>query len=166
MHIERYKDKLPKISSKAKIFYGAALSGDIEIADGVNIWYNVSMRGDMSYIKIGENTNIQDNSVVHTNLNQPCIIGKNVTVGHNAILHACTVEDDCLIGMGSIVLDGATVEQGALVGAGCVVPPGKTVPSKHLAVGNPMKIVRELTDKELEANKKNKDYYLQLMNDY
>lgn len=166
MHIDRYKHTIPKISPKAKIFYGAALSGDIEVAEGVNIWYNVSMRGDMSYIRIGENTNIQDNSVVHTNLDQPCIIGKNVTVGHGAILHACTVEDDCLIGMGSIVLDGATVEQGALVGAGCVVPPGKTVPSKHLVVGNPMKIVRELTDKELESTRKNKDYYLQLMNEY
>lgn len=166
MYLQRHLNKTPKVSKNATIFQGAILSGDIEISDGVNIWYNVSMRGDMSYIRIGENTNIQDNAVVHTNREAPCIIGKNVTVGHSSILHACTVHDNALIGMGSIVLDGAVVEEGALVAAGCVVPPNKTVPAYHLALGNPMKIIRELSEDEIEANKQNKDYYLQLVDEY
>ncbi len=166
MYIEKYLGKEPIISPKAKIFRNAVLSGDITIGDNVNIWFNASLRADMAPITIGENTNIQDNAVVHTNLDLPTSIGKNVTVGHGAILHACTVEDDCLIGMGSIVLDGAVIKKGALIGAGAVIPPRKIIPENMLVVGNPMKIIRELTPKEIQANKMNKDYDLQLMTEY
>lgn len=166
MYIEKYKDMMPKIDPSAKILRNAVISGDVTISKNVNIWFNASLRGDMSPIFIGENTNIQDNAVVHTNLNMPTHIGKNVTVGHGAIIHACTVEDDCLIGMGSILLDGCHIEQGALVGAGAVIPPGKVIPRNTLVVGNPMRIIRELTEKEQEANKKNKDFYLELMKNY
>jgi carbonic anhydrase/acetyltransferase-like protein (isoleucine patch superfamily) len=166
MYIEKYKDKLPKIDPTAKILRNAVLSGDITVSANVNIWFNASLRGDMAPIFIGENTNIQDNAVVHTNTNLPTHIGKNVTVGHGAIIHACTVKDNCLIGMGSILLDGCIIEEGALVGAGAVIPPGKVVPKNTLVVGNPMRIIRELTEKELEANKQNKEYYLELMRHY
>ena len=124
------------------------------------------MRGDMAPIFVGENTNIQDNAVVHTNHNLPTHIGKNVTVGHGAIIHACTVHDDCLIGMGSILLDGCVIGKGSLIGAGALIPPGKTIPEYVLVVGNPMRIVRPLTSQEIEAMAKNKEYYIELMNAY
>ncbi len=166
MFLEEHNGHIPVISDKAKVFHNACISGEVIIKDYVNIWYNVSIRGDMDKIVIGENTNIQDNAVIHTNTNLPTHIGKNVTVGHNAIIHACTVEDDCLIGMGSILLDGCIIKKGALVGAGCVVPPGKIVPEYTLVVGNPMKVIRELNQTEIEAMKINKDYYLKLMSEY
>ena len=166
MYIEDYKGIKPTISNKAKIFRNAVISGDVTICDHVNVWFNASIRGDMAPIYIGENTNIQDNAVVHTNLGLPTHIGKNVTVGHGAIIHAATVHDDCLIGMGSIILDGAVIGKGTLVGAGALIPPHKQIPEYVLVVGNPMRIVRELSAKEIEANKKNKDYYLQLMQEY
>ncbi|MCF7925119.1 MAG: gamma carbonic anhydrase family protein [Candidatus Izimaplasma sp.] len=166
MYLQRHLDQTPRVNKDAKIFQGANLSGDIVIDEGVNIWYNVSMRGDMAPIRVGKDTNIQDNAVIHTNTDLPTDIGKNVTIGHGAIIHACTIEDDALIGMGSIILDGAVVEQGALVGAGTLVPPGKTVPSYHLALGNPMKVIRKLTEDEIKANKKNNGYYLKLVKEY
>lgn len=166
MYLETYKGKTPEVHKEAKIFRNACISGDVLVKKGANIWYNVSIRGDMDKVIIGENTNIQDNSVIHTNIDLPTIIGDNVTVGHNAIIHACTVKDNALIGMGSILLDGCIVEEGALVGAGTVVPPNKTVPAYHLAIGNPMKIIRELKPIEIAGIKENKDHYLKLMNEY
>lgn len=166
MIIEKYKDISPKISQKAKIFKNAVIAGDVTIGDHVNVWYNVTIRGDMAPVTILENTNIQDNSIIHTNLNLPTHIGKNVTVGHGAIIHAATVKDNALIGMGSIILDGAVIGEYSLVGAGCVVPPFKVVPDKTLVLGNPMKVIRKLSDKEIEDIKTNKDYYLKLMSEY
>ena len=166
MFIEEYMGIKPKISKKAKIFENAVIAGDVTISDFVSVWYNVTIRGDMAPVTILENTNIQDNCVIHTNTNLPTHIGKNVTVGHAAIIHAATIEDNCLIGMGSIILDGAIIGENSLVGAGCVVPPNKKVPKNTLVIGNPMRIIRELTDVELENNKLNKDFYLKLMSEY
>lgn len=166
MIIEKYKGISPKISNKAKIFKNAVIAGDVTIHDFVNVWYNVTIRGDMAPVTILENTNIQDNSVIHTNTDLPTHIGKNVTVGHGAIIHAATVKDNALIGMGSIILDGAIVGEYSLVGAGCVVPPYKIVPPKTLVIGNPMKIIRELTNEEIENIRKNADHYLKLMSEY
>jgi len=166
MIIEKYKDISPRISKKAKVFNNAVIAGEVTLGDNVNVWYNVTIRGDMAPVTILENTNIQDNSVIHTNTNLPTHIGKNVTVGHGAIIHAATVKDHALIGMGSIILDGAVIGEYSLVGAGCVVPPFKIVPDKTLVIGNPMKIIRELTEKEIEDIKANKDVYLKLMTEY
>ena len=166
MAIEQYKNTTVHIAPTAKVFDSAVIGGDVTIEDNVNIWFNVSIRGDMAPVRIGENTNIQDNAVIHTNNDLPTSIGKNVTVGHGAIIHACTVEDECLIGMGSILLDGCVIGKGALIGAGALVPPGKTVPPYSLVIGNPMRIVRTLTDQEIEANRKNKQFYIQLMDNY
>jgi len=166
MYIEKYRNHIPKIAPSAKILRNAVIAGNVTIEANVNIWFNASIRGDMAPIYIGENTNIQDNAVVHTNTDLPTTIGKNVTVGHGAIIHACTVEDDCLIGMGSIILDGATIGKGTLIGAGAVIPPNKKIPAGVLVVGNPMRIIRELAEDELEANKDNKNHYIQLMSEY
>lgn len=166
MIIEKYRNKSPKISKTAKVFKNAVIAGDVTLHDFVNVWYNVTLRGDMASITILENTNIQDNCIVHTNTNSPTHIGRNVTVGHGAIIHAATVKDNALIGMGSIILDGAVIGESSLVGAGCVVPPHKIVPDRTLVIGNPMKIIRELTDDEIEGIKANADEYLKLMSEY
>jgi carbonic anhydrase/acetyltransferase-like protein (isoleucine patch superfamily) len=166
MDFEQYKDMTPKIPQTAKIFANATLAGDITVGEYVNIWFNASLRGDMAPITIGHHTNIQDNAVVHTNTDMPTYIGANCTIGHGAIIHACTIGDNCLVGMGSIILDGAVVEDNALVGAGTLVPPGKTVPSGSLVVGNPMRVVRQLTKEEIQAISINKDHYIALMKDY
>ena len=166
MYIEEYMGIKPKISKSSKIFKNAVIAGDVTISDFVSVWYNATIRGDMAPVVILENTNIQDNCVIHTNTGLPTHIGKNVTVGHAAIIHAATVEDNCLIGMGSIILDGAVIGKNSLVGAGCVVPPNKIVPENTLVIGNPMKIIRELSEAELENIKLNKDYYLKLMSEY
>lgn len=164
--IQTYKGKTPHVSETASIFDGARVIGDVTLNDYVGVWYNAVIRGDMDRVVIGENTNIQDGAIIHTNTNMPTIIGKNVTVGHGAIIHAATVEDEALIGMGSIILDQAIVGKHALVAAGCVVPPGKKVPEKTLVVGNPMKIVKTLSDEDIRAILDNKDFYVQLLKDY
>ena len=161
-----YLDKKPDIAPSVKIFPGAIVAGEVTIKDNVSIWFNAVIRGDMAPVAIGRNTNIQDGVVVHTNTDLPTSIGDNVTVGHNAIIHAATVEDDALIGMGATILDGAVIGRQAMVAAGCLVPPGKIVPERTLVVGNPMRIVRELTDKEIANNHVNMEKYLQMMADY
>jgi len=162
MRIFSYLGHIPRVHSKATVMSGVRMSGDVTIEEGVNIWFNASLRGDMAKIIVGKNTNIQDNAVIHTNTDMPTIIGSHITIGHGAIIHAATIHDHALIGMGAIILDGAIVEEYAMVGAGCLVPPGKVVPKNTLVVGNPMKIVRELTKEEIEANQKNVEVYLQM----
>lgn len=162
----KYRNIEPKISKKSYIMKSAVVVGDVTIDDFVNIWFNSTIRGDMAKIEIGEGTNIQDNAVVHTDTSLPTKIGKYVTVGHSAIIHAATVGDYSLIGMGSVILNGATIGEKAMVAAGTVVPPGKTVPPKSLALGNPMKIIRLLSDEEVEKNISNSMTYINLAKDY
>lgn len=145
---------------------GADIIGEVIIEKDVNMWFNATIRGDMAKVTIKEGTNIQDNVVVHTNTDAPTNIGKMVTVGHSAIIHAATIGDYCLIGMGSIILDKAVVGDYALVAAGTLVPPGKVVPPRTLVMGNPMRIVRELTEEEIEANIENSRKYIKLAREY
>ncbi|MBU1145842.1 MAG: gamma carbonic anhydrase family protein [Firmicutes bacterium] len=161
-----YLDKTPLISKTAKIFEQVVVVGDVVIHDFVSIWYHATIRGDMAPIEIKEYTNIQDNAVIHTNTNLPTFIGKYVTVGHGAIIHGATVLDYALIGMGSIILDGAVIGEYSMVGAGALIPPGKIIPPKMLVIGNPMRIVRELTVDEIKANLENAEYYVSLMKQY
>ena len=119
------------------------------MGDHASLWFNVVARGDINQIIIGENTNIQDLSMLHVLEDVPLIIGKDVSVGHNVTLHACTVEDNCLIGMGAVVLDGALIQKNSVVAAGSVVPPGKSYPPNSLIMGNPAKLYRALKDDEI-----------------
>ncbi len=166
MAIIAFNNIKPTISKTAKVFDGAHVIGDVTIDDDVGIWFNVTLRGDMAPITVGKRTNIQEHAVVHTSVGSPTVIGCDVTVGHQAIIHAATIEDGALIGMGSIILDGAVVHKNALVAAGTVVPPGKHVPENTLVMGNPMKIVKTLDDDARESIIHNKNHYVQLLKQY
>lgn len=155
------KGKAPVINKKAGfIAPSAELIGDITIAEGVNIWFNVVVRADMDSISIGKNTNIQDCSVVHTDLGFPTSIGEGITIGHGAIIHGCTIGDNCLIGMGSIVLNGAEVGEESLVGAGSLVSQGMKIPPRSLVLGTPAKVIKELKPGMIEAIRKNGAAYV------
>ncbi len=162
-----YKGIKPTISEGVFLADGACITGDTVLEKNVNIWFNVAARGDVNYIRIGEGTNIQDNSVIHVTYKKfPTIIGKNVTVGHNAILHACTIEDLCLVGMGSIVLDDVHLEKYCFVAAGSLLSPGKRYPSESLIMGSPAVVKRKLKKEEIEYIEWSAGHYMQLARDY
>ncbi|MBE6493125.1 MAG: gamma carbonic anhydrase family protein [Methanosphaera stadtmanae] len=150
------------MSEKTKIFDGAKLIGNVEMKDNVSIWYNAVLRGDIEPITIDENSNVQDNCVVHVSKNYPVKIGKNVSVGHGAIVHGCTIEDNVLIGMGAIILNGAHIEKNCLVGAGALVTENKTFPEGSLIIGSPAKAIRQLTEEEIESITENATHYVEL----
>jgi carbonic anhydrase/acetyltransferase-like protein (isoleucine patch superfamily) len=144
-----FKGKMPRLAPGVFIAAGVAITGDVTVGTNSSIWFNTVARGDVNHIRIGERTNIQDNSVIHvTSGGHPTIIGNDVTVGHNAILHACTIEDSCLIGMGAIIMDGAIIRKGSLVAAGSVVPPGREFPPGSLIMGSPAAVKRPVTPEE------------------
>ncbi len=156
-----FGEKTPKLADGVFIASGARLIGDLIVGQDSSIWFNTVIRADVHYIHIGDRTNIQDDSTVHvTSKVAPCVIGNDVTVGHNAIVHACTVEDLCLIGMGAIILDEAVIGKGSLVGAGALVTQGKKFPPRSLIVGSPAKAIRLLTDAEIEGLKESAQHYV------
>lgn len=141
----------PRIPDSCFIAPGAVVLGAVTMGERASIWFNSTVRGDVHWIRIGADTNIQDNSVLHvTHDTNPLLIGARVTCGHAVRLHGCTVEDETLIGIGAIVLDGAVVQTGAMVAAGAVVPPGMVVPGGMLVAGVPARVIREVTPAERE----------------
>ncbi|MDR3637254.1 MAG: gamma carbonic anhydrase family protein [Isosphaeraceae bacterium] len=134
------------IDPSAFIAAGAVVLGDVHLGRDASIWYNAVLRGDTERIAIGEESNIQDLSMVHADPGVPCVVGRRVTVGHRAILHGCVVEDECLIGMGAILLNGVRVGRGSVVGAGAVLTEGTQVPAGSLVVGLPAKVVRAVDE--------------------
>jgi carbonic anhydrase/acetyltransferase-like protein (isoleucine patch superfamily) len=140
--------KQPVLGQGVYIARGAVVFGDVTIGDHSSVWYNAVLRGDIHRIVVGRCTNIQDNAVVHLADEFPCLIGDWVTVGHSAVVHACTVGDECLIGIGAVVLDGAVIGRQCLVGAKSVVTPGTNIPDGSMVLGTPGKVVRALSDKE------------------
>ncbi len=164
--IKPFKNIHPTIDESASIFEGAVVVGGVTLSAHANVWHNATLRGDMAKIIIGENTNIQDNAVVHTDSGEPTKIGNNVTVGHSAIIHACTIEDEVLIGMGATILNGAVVEKHAIVGAGALVPQGKRVKSGTIVVGNPAKEIKNLRDADVKAILDNANHYVDLAREH
>lgn len=147
--IQPYKGMYPKIAEDAFIAENAVIIGDVEIGSECGIWYNVVIRGDVNTIRIGNRTNVQDGSVIHvTRKIGPTVIGSGVTIGHHAMLHACTVEDDAFIGMSATLLDFSKVESGGMLAAGAMLAPKKTVPSGEIWAGNPAKKLRDMSDEE------------------
>ncbi|HLI17281.1 MAG TPA: gamma carbonic anhydrase family protein [Rhodanobacteraceae bacterium] len=171
--VRAYNGVLPRLGTRVYVDPAATVIGDVELGDDVSIWPGAVVRGDVESIRIGARTSIQDGAVLHvthdgpyTPGGSPCIVGADVTVGHVAVLHACTIEDCCLIGMHATVLDGAVVKRHAFVGAGALVAPGKVVGEGELWIGNPARRVRKLSDREIEALRYSAQHYVQLKDEY
>ncbi|GAA3547436.1 gamma carbonic anhydrase family protein [Zobellella aerophila] len=168
-----YRGIKPKLGKRVFIEPSAVLYGDIELGDDASIWPLVAARGDVNYIRIGARTNIQDGSILHLTRKSaalpdgvPLLIGEDVTIGHKVMLHACTIGNRVLVGMGCIILDGAVVEDDVMIGAGSLVPPGKRLVSGYLYVGSPAKQTRALTDKEKAFLLTSANNYVELKEDY
>ena len=170
----KFKSIEPKIGNSVLICEGAKVIGEVELGDDVSIWYNCVIRGDVNFIKIGRNTNVQDLTMVHVwhrepgepNSGFPTIIGENVTIGHSCIIHACQINDNCLIGMGCIIMDGAEIGSNSIVGAGSVVTKNKKFPPGSLILGNPAKFIRELKPAEIEEISNSAIRYVEFKNDF
>lgn len=166
MPLYSFKDHKPEIGEGCFIAPSADVIGQVKLGKNSSLWYGVVARGDINQIVIGENTNIQDLTMLHVIEGTALLIGAGVSVGHNAILHACTVEDNCLIGMGAIVLDGAHIGKNSVVAAGSVVSPGKKFPAGSMIMGSPAKVVRELRPEELKGYGQHFNSYLESKNDF
>lgn len=154
-----YKGKLPAIHETAFVAPNATVIGDVEIGEYSSVWFNTVLRGDIAPIRIGSYSNIQDLSILHESPGIPLIVEDNVTVGHKVTLHSCTIKKGALIGMDSTILDGAVIGENAFVGAGSLVTGGKEIPPNTLVMGRPAKVVRTLTEDDLEEMKRiNKTY--------
>lgn len=141
----------------------ARVTGDVVLGDGCSVWYGAVLRGDVNVIRVGARSNVQDNATLHgTRGTGPVHVGEDVTIGHNAVVHACTVEDGCLVGMGAVLLDGAVIGAGSLVAAGAVVPPGTVVPPRSMVRGVPARVVAALSDEIVAANLENARHYVVL----
>ena len=150
----------PIINKNTYISESVDIVGEVKVEGNANIWFGARLRGDVNEIVIGENTNVQENSVIHVDITSSCIIGKNVTIGHGAIIHGCNIGDYSLIGMGSIILNDAEIGEFTMVGAGSLVT-SKKFPPGVLLLGSPAKVVRELTDKEKESLKDSAKNYVE-----
>ena len=170
--IKPYAGIMPKIAADAFIAETATVIGQVEIGAGSSIWYGCVLRGDSNVIGIGARTNIQDGTIIHVNHEREgaagtrTFIGSGVTIGHSALIHACTLEDGCFIGMRACVMDGAVVESGAMVAAGALVTPGKRVKHGELWAGSPAKRMRKLTDAELKYFAYTAQHYVELAASY
>ena len=158
--------KVPQIHESVYIAPTAVIIGDVTIGKNSSVWFNAVLRGDIDWIRIGENTNIQDGSVLHCSTGVETFVGNNVTVGHNCILHSCHIDDGSLIGMGAVVIDGVRIGKNCLVGAGSMVAPNKVIPDNSLVYGNPAKVIRSLSAEEIEKMHKGAEHYLDLMDHY
>ena len=161
-----YKETHPKIDPDAFVSPTATIIGDVRVAAGANIWFGAVLRGDLAPIRIGANTNIQDNVTVHTDVDKPALIGRQVTVGHNAVVHGCTLEDHVLIGMNAVVLSGSHIKSGCVVAAGAVIKEGQSVGPYHLMAGIPAVCKKELPPGVVELIDHSVEEYLQLTEDY
>jgi carbonic anhydrase/acetyltransferase-like protein (isoleucine patch superfamily) len=165
--ITAYKGISPKVAETAFIAEGARVIGDVRIGEHSSVWFNCILRGDCFYIRIGDSTNIQDGTIVHVTQGRfPTIIGNCVTVGHSVVLHGCTVQDRCLIGIGAIVLDDVTIGEESFIAAGSLITPGTAIPPRSLVMGAPAKVRREVTDEEVLRIDEHWQHYVEYKNQY
>ncbi len=159
--IKEFLGKSPQIHETAYIVESADIIGDVHIGEESSVWFNVTIRGDVNWIKIGDKTNVQDNVCIHVmNQTGPTLIGNEVTIGHGAVVHGCTVNDRVLIGINATILDKAVIESDVIVAAGSLVPPNKTLESGFLYMGSPAKPVRKLSEDEIASIKKYSQNYI------
>jgi carbonic anhydrase/acetyltransferase-like protein (isoleucine patch superfamily) len=174
MPLRPYRDIHPRLGQRVYVDAAAVVIGDVELADDVSLWPGTVVRGDVNHIRIGARTNVQDGSIIHVTHDGPytrpggfpTLIGADVTIGHAAVIHACTIEDAVLIGMHATVLDGAVVRKHGFVGAGAVVAPGKIVGAGELWLGNPARCVRTLSEREIEQLYYSASHYVKLKDEY
>ncbi|MDX1838606.1 gamma carbonic anhydrase family protein [Legionella taurinensis] len=171
--VRPYLDHVPVLGQDVYIDPTAAVIGRVQLGNHVSVWPMAVIRGDVNAITVGDDCNIQDAAILHvthdgpfTPGGQPLVLGKGITVGHQAVLHACQIDDYCLIGMGVLILDGAYIEHHVLIGAGSVVPPGKRLESGFLYLGNPVKAIRPLSEEELRHLDYSAAHYVRLKNNY
>jgi carbonic anhydrase/acetyltransferase-like protein (isoleucine patch superfamily) len=171
--LQRFLGHAPQLDASVYVHSSATVIGDVHLGENASVWPGAVIRGDINFIKIGAGSNIQDCAVLHVNhkstqdpAGSPLIIGNHVTIGHTVILHGCTIEDECLIGMGSIVMDKAVVQKQVLVAAGSLVPEGKVLESGYLYMGSPVKKIRALTADEIAFFRTSANGYIQLKNEY
>ena len=157
------RGRTPQIDPEAWVAPTASVIGDVTLAARASVWYSATLRAEAEPIRVGVGTNIQDGVTVHVDSEYPVQIGAGVSVGHNAVLHGCEVEDNVLIGMGAVVMNGAVIGAGALIAAGALVPPGMAVPPRSLVTGMPGRIRRELSDAEVAGNRQNAGIYQRLL---
>ena len=155
------KDKKLKNSGENWVAPNAVVIGDVTLEKNTSIWFNATLRGDIENIHIGEGSNVQDGSVIHTDPGCPAIIGKNVTIGHLVMLHGCVIEDDCLIGIGSTILNKAKIGKYSIIGANTLITENKVIPERSLVVGSPGKVIRQVTDEEIKHIKENAKHYVE-----
>lgn len=161
MPVYRLDGKLPQLGPGVWVASNATLIGDVRLAENVSIWWNAVLRGDNDPIMIGENTNIQDGSVLHTDQGVPLHLGRDITVGHMVMLHGCSIGDGSLIGIKSVILNGAVIGKHCLIGANTLIPEGKVIPDRSLVMGSPGKVVRELTDEQVARIAQSAAHYVQ-----
>jgi len=166
MPIEPFLGKWPKVSPKAMIHPTAYVIGDVEIGEYSSLWHYVVVRGDNDYIRIGKETNVQENSTIHTDPGFPVEIGDRVTIGHNAVIHGAKIGSNVIIGMGAIVLNGAKIGSYSIIGAGAVVTQGTEIPEGSLALGVPARVVRRLNESDIKMIEENAEEYLRHVRRY
>jgi carbonic anhydrase/acetyltransferase-like protein (isoleucine patch superfamily) len=164
--IDRYLRSIPTIGARVMVAPGAALAGDVTLAEDVSVWYGCVLRGDLAPVSVGARTNVQDGTVLHVADDGPCVIGADVIVGHRAMLHACRVEDACLIGMQATVLDDAVIGAGSVIGADALVTQRTIIPPRSLVVGVPGKVVKTLTADEEAFHRAHAAKYVRLKENY
>ncbi|MFX4241760.1 gamma carbonic anhydrase family protein [Aliarcobacter butzleri] len=164
--ILKFKEFYPKIDASAWIAPSADLIGNIEIGEDSSVWFGCVIRSDINEVKIGKNTNIQDLSCIHTDTNSKTIIGNNVTVGHKVMLHGCIIEDNCLIGMSATILDNAVIGEGSIVGANSLVTAGKVFPPRSMIMGSPAKVVKQLSQEDVDKLIAHAGRYIEYKNEY
>jgi carbonic anhydrase/acetyltransferase-like protein (isoleucine patch superfamily) len=166
MNLVPFRGASPAVHETAFVAPTASLIGEVVLGASASVFYGATVRADTTPIRIGDGTNLQDNVVVHADPGFPAVIGNRVSVGHGAVVHGCTIEDDCLVGMGATVLNGAVIGTGSLVAAGAVVLEGTVVPPRSLVAGVPAKVRRELTDDEVQGIRDNADRYRALAEEH
>ncbi len=164
--IESFRDKAPALQEGAAVHGAAYVSGEVSLGKFSSVFPMASVRGDLAPIVIGDYSNVQDNATLHGSPGGKTVLGSYVTVGHNALVHGATVGDNTIIGMGAVVLDGAVIGKNCIVGAGCVIPGKKVIPDNSVAVGNPYRILKTVTDEQAEANRCNALEYVELSREF
>lgn len=164
--IRSYRGQRPAIAESAYIDQSAQVIGSVTVGERASIWCNTTVRGDINSIEIGEETNIQDNSCLHVDPDAPLVLGKRIVVGHSVTLHGCVIEDDCLIGMGAIVLSGAKIGGGSIIAAAALVVEGAVIPPRSLVMGTPGKVRRQTTEAELEGIRRGAEGYVDKSREY